>query len=42
MSRFTIVLCALAMAALCGCAGMYVAGDAGAGNSATDHRGAPR
>jgi len=36
MRTLAVVLCALAMAGLCGCAGAYVAGDVGAGNSSVD------
>ncbi len=32
MKRLVIVLSALAVAGLCGCAGAYVAGDLGAGH----------
>jgi hypothetical protein len=37
MRRFALVLWTLAVAGLCGCAGAYVAGDAGAA-SADSHR----
>jgi hypothetical protein len=33
MRTLAVVLSALAVAGLCGCAGAYVAGDIGAGNS---------
>jgi hypothetical protein len=42
MRRLAVVLSALAIIGLCGCAGAYVAGDVGAGNSSQDARSTSR
>jgi hypothetical protein len=42
MRTLAVGLSALAIVGLCGCAGAYVAGDVGAGNSSLDARPTPR